>query len=430
MSADYPIHALALEDAPATINYPDRADIVEGDSDSPTNEEPTYSSEESSSTVSEDYCLCLSYPINRRRVIQNLFDEEPVVRRPVFGVIGYDNQYGSIQVIARTSSSDLGERVTLVNTSYPSGEAKVTTNFFIQTLSETSQEAINTVNAFSQFYLSSSGDNPRSLQVRGVLLEGKNFPWLREWRVNYEKYLRGSRALQYNAEVYLTVGNTLYVGTMTSSSINRQASTSSAIVPFTFVMILRDIISIQDVEDLNSDSVTAHSIRIPASVAHLQTQASVDTGPSDGGVNEPTEYTEISTTNSSLDFVIASEIVQGDIGQIKIQDNDEFTWKEPGIPNWIQDFNMDRVVERARRANRAAGRKIYDIQNVRNMYMKMITDDLKSKGMLTDEVVASLGLPTSFQGRVAAEQRHAQEEFIGTINAGVNDAINGAFGGF
>ena len=106
---------------------------------------------------------------------------DTVVRRPTLGLVGYEDRFCTLEIFGKDANGD-GDYVPMYNTSYSAPRHPINSNFLINRISHGTQEAVQIVRTFGDYYLSDVGENPTTVEVEGVLFESKNFPWLSEWR--------------------------------------------------------------------------------------------------------------------------------------------------------------------------------------------------------------------------------------------------------
>lgn len=394
------------------------------------------------------YTFVETLPPDPREIVLRHRTEPPVVRRPLMGLIGYEERFSTLEVIVRTGESSSGSPVELFNSSHPNGKGTVNTNFLIQEINEQVAESVQIVETFGDYYLSDTGEKPRYLSVTGALFEAKNFPWRTEWRANYDRYLRARQCILRRAQAYLTVGDTMYVGYIISTTMAQSISSSWVLVPFQFTMVLRNVIDIKPINafpqtaDAASgvrelvDEVTGQleryvdGIRIPTTVLAGETASTVpslisslrrefgdaSTGIEKGGAEEQ-DVVDPSTA-------LAVEIVQGNLPNQAQLTEPTLVFKGQ-TSSASTEMNLDRLIAIASAINQSFGTEMFNLQRVRTGYMARRQAELEGMGLYDPYGPASYGLPTAFQSDVDARRRRQQEEAFDAMEDRFNDAFNG-----
>ncbi len=176
------------------------------------------------------------------------------VRRPVRGIEIKDDTYATMQLITAD-----GRNLPLIDaagsvktTSDGQGQAAGYTyqysNFLIQQTQEQRAEKQQIVVTFGEPYIFFFGEQPRILNVQGVLLNTVDFNWKAEFLENYDKYLRGTRCVQNKARVYLSWDDVIVEGYIMSCSVDDQALERNW-VGFNFQMFLTNYQNISSIGD-------------------------------------------------------------------------------------------------------------------------------------------------------------------------------------
>lgn len=374
-------------------------------------------------------------PPDPRAVAARTLAKPPMVRRPTLGLVHYHNRFASIEVVARNPADAAGTPVELVNSSYRSGKAAINTNFIVQGVSEAHTEDVGVVQTFGDWYLGASGETPRNFSISGVLFETKNFPWLSEFRTNYDRFLRGSRCILNRAMVYITIDDTLYIGYVVNLSLQRQVvgTGSWGLVPFVMQMALRRIVDIRmqtlfpetydipDVPDAHlvdeDGNVFVNGIR----VSQAQGTARLD----ETGYLSP----DASTLPDAL------EIISG------AAENNVYVAKEP-VLDWQGSkddaalyVNVSHILSVARAINAARGRQVFDLGRLRQQYLLGKIADFEALGADID-MQQRYGLPGIVERESLQryeERRRLVSDYVETgkqeADAAVNEAIDRARAG-
>lgn len=374
---------------------------------------------------SREYSWIESLPPNPRDVAKRQAESRPIVRRPLLGLVPYSDRYATLEVIARGGGGDGTEdQIQLFNSTYRGGRSGVTSNFIVQNISETDSETITPTVTHGDWYLSDSGATPKVFQVQGVLLESRNFPWLTEWRRNYDAYIRGRQCLVRKAMVYLSIDDTMYVGYILQTSLARAAIPSFTAVSFNFQMLLRDVVDLRAVQ-LFPDGPRLESAEVP----EVRTQSLV---PGERG-----EVLEEEVPGSSL-FALNDgdnletqprEIVRGgEVGSgLESFETPVLEWTGTDEEAALR-IDVETLVAVARRINASAGRRIFDLQNLRNGYIAGRRADYELMGETNPDVLQKFGFPSRYQTAVDAQTRAVQEEYREGVETAVQwarDRISG-----
>lgn len=375
---------------------------------------------------SRAYTFGVTLPPDPRRIVNNHLQAPTIVRRPTVGLIGYEDRFSKLEVIVRSGDSRSGIPVRVLNSSYREGYANASTNFFLQEITETSQEAISVVETFNDFYLSDVGEKPRFLTVQGMLLAAKNFPWAQEWRKNYEQYVRGRQCIIRRAMVYLTICEDMYVGYILDSQMSRSITSSFWLVPFSFTMVLRQVVDVRAIQDAietsdgrlvgdnesfgEAGSLFVQGIRIPDTIAYDATVQDIQEFSLEQKQKIESEDDSVKEM-LNLRNAVAAEIIQGEIEGIQRVDAPALTWKE-GIDKSLTQWNLNRLLAVARALNARAGTEVYNLQRVATGYAAQYQEDLIGAGLYDEYGPATFGLPTEYQSEVDARRRRQQEELL------------------
>lgn len=143
------------------------------------------------------------------------------VRRPLMGLNPKPDTYASITISTPEGSPDV-----IVNSSKPgSNKTHYTTNFLLQSISESRQEKAQPVPTFGDTFYYFFGEQPTQVQVTAILLNSANFEWEVEWWLNYAQALRGTKLVDQNARATLTFENVEVTGYITTCSVQKNANT-------------------------------------------------------------------------------------------------------------------------------------------------------------------------------------------------------------
>lgn len=146
------------------------------------------------------------------------------VRRPLRGIQIKENTYATLRV--RRAN---GEDLPVFDSSSPNvdengiGRSAEYANFVVASLQEQRVEKQQIIQTFGEDYIFFFGEQPRFINVSGVLWNTKDFNWKNEFLENYERYLRGTRLVENNARLYLSIDDIVVEGYLVSSVVNANA---------------------------------------------------------------------------------------------------------------------------------------------------------------------------------------------------------------
>jgi len=167
------------------------------------------------------------------------------VRRPVRGIQIKDDTYATIQVrradgVALPLFDAAGRSAT--------GRGTHNSNFLIQQVTEQRAEKMQVILTFGAPYFYFFGEQPRVINVTGVLLNTEDFNWRAEWWENYETYLRGSRCVRDKTRVYLSWDDIVVEGYISSANASEDSQNRN-LVQFQFQMYLSNYQNISRIGD-------------------------------------------------------------------------------------------------------------------------------------------------------------------------------------
>lgn len=147
--------------------------------------------------------------------------------------------------------------------------------FFLQAISEVEQEKYQVVETFTGFYAFFYGKRPPIYRYSGLLLADKNYRWNNDFKFVYENYFRGTRAVEFNAEVTLTYPGRIIVGFPLSLSMQQDAIVDKGI-PFSIDILVVDhqlvnfSIDLADLIEQAADELAQTKAQIQAAQMALQ----------------------------------------------------------------------------------------------------------------------------------------------------------------
>lgn len=178
---------------------------------------------------------------------------ESNVRRPVRGLQLKRDTYATIEVkMADGSSVGLldsgGEDKDSTGKPLSRARSNRYSNFLVQGIQESREEKQQIVLTFGEPYIFFYGEQPRMLQVSGVLLNSEDFNWRAEWWENYDKYLRGTKAVERHARVYLSWDDIIVEGYLINCGAQETSDNRNAVM-FNFTMFLTNYANISTIGD-------------------------------------------------------------------------------------------------------------------------------------------------------------------------------------
>ncbi len=172
------------------------------------------------------------------------------VRRPVRGIQIKDDTYATLQVRqADGRNLPLFDAAgSIVDDIIPGGATYQNSNFLIQSITEQRAEKQQIVLTFGEPYIFFFGEQPRMIDVQGVLLNTADFNWRAEWWENYDKYLRGTQCVRQKARVYLSWDDIIVEGYITQAQAS-ETSENRNLVQFAFQIFLTNYDNISSIGD-------------------------------------------------------------------------------------------------------------------------------------------------------------------------------------
>lgn len=122
-----------------------------------------------------------------------------------------------------------------------SGLAPYANNFLITRAQEVREEKFQVIETFGDTFVYFFGERPRFMDVSGVLANANSHRWKREWWLNYDRFLRGTRAIENRAIVTLHIDGVAVSGYILSSSSQDDAE-NPRLLRFDFKMLVTDYV--------------------------------------------------------------------------------------------------------------------------------------------------------------------------------------------
>lgn len=132
--------------------------------------------------------------------------------------------------------------------------------FFLESVAESHQEKMQTVETFNDWYVFFYGERPPVYNFSGYLLNTASYNWYNEFMYYYENYWRGTQAVKMGGKIFLTYNFQQVQGYLLSVSTNLNAISDKA-APFVISMIVtkRMIFSGRPDDNLLLDSLLPRS---------------------------------------------------------------------------------------------------------------------------------------------------------------------------
>ena len=167
------------------------------------------------------------------------------VRRPVRGIQVKEDRYATLQV--RNSAGDIFDLFD--EAADPnSGKGPRNSNFLVQSVNEQRVEKNQIVLTFGAPYIFFFGEQPRIINVTGVLLNTDDFNWRAEWWANYDQYLRGTQCVRNRTRVYLSWDDIVTEGYIMQANAS-EAADNKNLVQFQFQMFLTNYMNVSKIGD-------------------------------------------------------------------------------------------------------------------------------------------------------------------------------------
>lgn len=225
------------------------------------------------------------------------------VRRPVRGIQIKDDTYGTIQV--RRSN---GLTIPLFDAAADgdTGQGDKNSNFLIQSVTEQRAEKQQVILTFGEPYIFFFGEQPRSINVSGILLNTEDFNWRAEWWENYDQFLRGTQCVRNKARVYLSWDDIVVEGYVISASAIEDSSNRN-LVQFNFQMFLTNYQNISSIGAAAVQEWVADNVSLDPSEIDLPGNGGVSTTSLVRQVNMDTGILQGQDSNSLFAFLRGSD---------------------------------------------------------------------------------------------------------------------------
>lgn len=230
------------------------------------------------------------------------------VRRPTRGIEVKDDTYAIIKIL----NAD-GEELPLVDSGAKQKEGQIGqdtdySNFMIQKLDEQRVEKQQIVETFGEDFIFFFGEQPRFINVTGVLMNTNDFNWKSEFWHNYENHLRGTRLVEQNARMYLFFDDVVIEGYLIRANTSHDAMNPYHL-PFQFQMfvtnyaILSNVGSIFIPEHERTDLIEHEVTGLPSSTEQI---ASINAATNPNSIIQPSGEIGAGGLHAFLSFQASS----------------------------------------------------------------------------------------------------------------------------
>ncbi len=111
------------------------------------------------------------------------------------------------------------------------------TKFFLESVSENKSEKTQIVETFGSFIAFFFGKHPEVYQFSGRLLNAKNHDWKNDFQEIYDNFIRGTKAVENNAIVYLQYDDVLVEGYVVGTRMDYHGASNNE-CPFSFSVLV------------------------------------------------------------------------------------------------------------------------------------------------------------------------------------------------
>lgn len=111
------------------------------------------------------------------------------------------------------------------------------TKFFLENVTEDRMEKTQVVETFGEFIAFFFGRRPEVFHFSGRLLNTKNHDWKNDFQEMYDNFLRGTKAVENNATVFIQYDDVIAEGFLTGAHMEYHGITNNE-CPFSFSMLV------------------------------------------------------------------------------------------------------------------------------------------------------------------------------------------------
>lgn len=260
----------------------------------------------------EEALSLLDGPNGRGQGVPNGPDMYKNLRRPVRGIQIKEETHAVMRVITAG-----GESLPFLDGgSLQEGDVGTSinyANFLISDIQERRAEKKQVIETFGEDYVLFFGEEPRMLNVSGMLLNTADFNWKNEFWTNYENLLRGTKLVDAGARLYFSFDDVVFEGYMTEASTQHSAQMPYQL-PLTFQFYVTNWVTTSTVGALvyqDPDRISGiqvlESSEFQAEVAGLQNNLTISQQFTiDAGLNTP-EGKQISLQNHEINTDVSGK---------------------------------------------------------------------------------------------------------------------------
>lgn len=165
------------------------------------------------------------------------------VRRPLRGIEVSEDTYAVMKAVLPD-----GTPIKLANQAAYGAESPEWSNFLLQSVQESRMEKSQVLETFGESFIFFYGQHPINLAVSAILLDSQDFRWAQEFRINYERYLRGSKLSSLGGKLYLFYDDKIVEGMMMGCTLAKAAEQQN-LEQLQFQLIVTNITYVSDITD-------------------------------------------------------------------------------------------------------------------------------------------------------------------------------------
>ena len=181
------------------------------------------------------------------------------VRRPLRGLEIKDETYAYIKLVRRD-----GLEIELIDSSSATGRSAEYSNFILQSVVDQRMEKQQLLETFGSDYLMLFGQAPHFLQIAATLVNSLDFNWESEFMENYDRYMRGTKAIEAGCRTYLFYDSNIVEGYILNAAVSKTAD-MPMLVPLQFQFFVTNFQNIAVTDDTGLFPVRA-SMLLPDGV--------------------------------------------------------------------------------------------------------------------------------------------------------------------
>lgn len=230
------------------------------------------------------------------------------IRRPLMGYEIKEDTYATMTVLDSTQRP-----IPLLDSSGPDGIGFNYANILLVSMAESRAEKSQIVETFGEDYIFFFGERPRIIQFNGIVLNTNDFNWKSEFWANYEKTFRGTRLLEKDARMYITIDDIVIEGYMMQAQQVGSADNPYHL-PITFQFFVTNYAILSAVGSpfftryrdnatysVITDNVNEYPNGVPSSGAASDEESSVATTPAEVESRARTELDQLGVSANDLE---------------------------------------------------------------------------------------------------------------------------------